>query len=190
MRVGTFINRATAAELHMPCLNSINGTKWQIMQYANGACHSSACYSYISTSSSGTGNLRKQGVVMQSGFILLRTGSNGWLLWLWWGIQIPWKVRNFLTSWVMISFSIGTSSLSQILSVYLSNSHNKKQCFHRKQMHLFKPSHFNVTWINILCDSVRSITKNDCLNKEYFCMSVKVFWIYVHKFLSHLGSLI
>jgi hypothetical protein len=30
----------------------------------------------------GTGNLRKQGVVMWTRFILLRTGSTGWLLWI------------------------------------------------------------------------------------------------------------
>jgi len=67
------------------------------MQYANAARHSTACYTYITTSCSGPRNLGKWGVVMRNGFILLRTGFNGRLLRLWSGNQIPWKVRNFLT---------------------------------------------------------------------------------------------
>jgi hypothetical protein len=47
-----------------------------------------------------------------------------------------------------------------------------------RRKYLFKPTYFNVT----LCDSVRPITQNDFLNKEYLCMTVEAFWIHVHKF--------
>jgi hypothetical protein len=41
--------------------------------------------------------------------------------------------------------------------------------------YLFKPTYFNITQIKVLCDSVKYITQNDFLNKEYLCMSVEVF---------------
>jgi len=54
--------------------------------------------------------------------------------------------------------------------------------------YLFKPTYFNITQIKVLCDSVKYIIQNDFLNKEYLCMCVEVFYIPVHKFLSHLGK--